>query len=129
MNILATRKPAQRPRERGALMTDLLVGLAIFALALLPLGTSFAREMQLVRASYWRAAAMEIVDGEMEILAAGEGRAFADGQSAYGVRSPTASNLPPGRFQLTKSGKRLRLEWLPTQRRGVGTVVREVTVK
>lgn len=110
-------------------MTDLMVGLSIFALALLPLGISFAKEMQLVRASYWRGVAMEVVDGEMEILAAGEWQAFADGQSAYPVHSPAATNLPPGTLQLTKSGKHLRLEWQPKERKGVGAVVREVTVK
>ncbi len=119
----------RRQRESGALMTDLMVGLAIFALALLPLGISFAKEMQLVRASYWRAVAMEVVDGEMEILAAGEWQAFADGQSAYAFHSPAATNLPPGRLQLTKSGKQLRLEWTSEERKGVGTVAREVTLK
>ena len=118
-----------RHRESGALMTDLMVGLAIFALALLPLGISFAKEFQLVRAHYWRSVAMEIVDGEMEILAAGEWRAFAEGPSPYVVKAVAATNLPPGLFVLTKSDKHLRLEWTPEQRKGVGAVVREVTVK
>lgn len=126
--MVMLRRRNQR-RESGALMTDLMVGLSIFTLALLPLGISFAREMQLVRAAYWRGVAMEVVDGEMEILAAGEWQAFADGQTAYAVHSPAASNLPPGTLQLTKSGKHLRLEWKPADRRGVGAVVREVTVK
>jgi hypothetical protein len=110
-------------------MTDLMVGLSIFALALLPLGISFAKEFQLVRVHYWRAVAMEIVDGEMEILAAGEWRAFADGQSPYAVKAAAATNLPPGEFQLTKSDRHLRLEWTPEARNGIGAVVREVTVK
>ncbi len=118
-----------RRREAGALMTDLMVGLAIFSLAILPLSLSFAREMQLVRAHYWRGLALGIVDGEMEILAAGEWRAFADGQIAYPVHAPAATNLPPGTFQLTKSGRQLRLEWQPDERKGVGAVVREVRVK
>jgi len=122
-------RDSRRRRARGALSVDLLVGLAIFTLAVLPLGVSFAREMQLVRAAYWRALAMEIVDGELEVLAAGEGRAIADGQSAYVVRAPTVTNLPPGRFQFTKSGNRLRLEWQPERRQGVGAVVREATLR
>jgi hypothetical protein len=110
-------------------MTDLMVGLSIFALALLPLAVSFAKEYQLVRAHYWRAVAVEIVDGEMEILAAGEWRAFADGRSAYAVKAAAATNLPPGRFVLTKSDRYLRLEWTPEERKGVGAVVREVTAR
>jgi hypothetical protein len=118
-----------RRRESGALMTDLMVGLSIFALALLPLGVSFAKEMQLVRANYWRGVAMEIVDGEMEILAAGEWRAFANGQSPYAVHAAAATNLPPGQFQFSKTDRHLRLEWTPEQRTGIGAVVREVTVQ
>ena len=110
-------------------MADLMVGLAIFALAMLPLAVSFSHEMRIVRASYWRAVALEVVDGEMEILAAGEWQAFADGKSGYAVKAPAATNLPPGRFEFTKSGNRLRLEWQPVERNGVGAVVREVMVK
>ena len=40
-----------------------------------------------------------------------------------------AANLPPGRFQLTKTGNHLRLEWASDRRQGIGTVVREVTFK
>lgn len=129
MNASLSLRGSPRRRRHGALSTDLMVGLAIFALALMPLAVSFAKEMQLVRAAYWRALAMEIVDGEIEVLAAGEWRAVTAGHSAFAVRSPMATNLPPGRFQLTKSGNRLRLEWLPERRQGVGAVVREVTVK
>lgn len=128
-NILRDDRRRGRRRQSGMLMTDLMIGLAIFGLALLPLGLSFAKEMQLVRAHYWRGLAMGIVDGEMEVLAAGEWRAFSDGQAAYAVHAPAATNLPPGSFQLTKSGNHLRLEWRPEVRKGVGAVVREVTVK
>jgi hypothetical protein len=132
MMTLHTPQPGRRARRRkesGALMTDLVVGLAIFALALLPLAVSFVREFQLVRASYWRSLAMEIVDGEMEILAAGEWRAVEEGASAFVAHAPAVTNLPPGQFQLTKSGGHLRLEWTPETHRGVGAVIREVTVK
>lgn len=118
-----------RRNEAGVLMTDLMVGLAIFALALLPLAVSFAHEMQIVRTSYWRAAAMELVDGEMEILADGEWQTFPEGKSAYVINARAATNLPPGQFEFTRTGNRLRLEWQPAQRNGVGAVVREVTVK
>lgn len=120
---------SRRRCESGSMMVDLIAAMAILAVAVLPLAFSFAKEFQLVRSSYYRVLAMEIVDGEMEILAAGEWRAFADGQSVYAVRTPTATNLPPGGFQLTKSGNRLRLEWQPEQRKGVGAVVREVTAR
>lgn len=110
-------------------MMDLIVGMAILSLAILPLGFSFVRERQLLRAAYCRAVAVEIVDGEMEILAAGAAKDFSDGAQTYTVRAGSATNLPPGHFQLTKTGNHLRLEWTPEKRKGIGGVVREVNLK
>jgi hypothetical protein len=122
---LATR----RQRERGIfLMTDLIVGMAILTLAIMPLAYSFARDRQLLRADYSRAVAAEIVDGEMEILAAGAWRDFPDGRQVYPVHA-AAARLPAGQFELTKAGNHLRLEWKSDKHLGIGEVVREVTVK
>jgi len=114
---------------RGFLMVDLAVAMAILALAIVPLGFSFARERQVLKIEYFNGVANEIVDGEMEILAAGAWKDFPDGSQNYPVRARAAASLPPGHFQLTKSGNHLRLEWSPDANHGVGTVVREVTVK
>ena len=111
------------------LMVDLFVAMAIFALAIMPLAFSYVRETRLLRAEYFRGVAMEIVDGEMEILAAGEWRDLPDGSQPYAVHAVAVANLPPGRFQLTKTGQQLRLEWTSDQRQGIGTIVREVTFK
>ena len=116
-------------RERGFLLVDLIVGMAILTVAIMPLAFSFAHERQLLRAEYFRAVAVEIVDGEMEILAAGEWRNFPDGPQAYTVHANAAARLPSGHFQLIKTGKHLRLEWKSDKRRGIGMVVREITVK
>jgi len=116
-------------RERGFMMVDLFVGVAILALAIMPLAYSYVRETRLLRAEYFRGVAMEIVDGEMEILAAGEWREVPDGSQPYPVHAGAVANLPPGRFQLTKTGNHLRLEWTANSRQGIGTVVRETDVK
>jgi hypothetical protein len=115
--------------KRGFLMVDLIVGMAILSLAIVPLGYSFARERQVLRAEYFRSVAMEIVDGEMEILAAGDGKNYPDGSQIYIVHSRAAATLPPGHFQLTKTGNHLRLEWTPDKHKGIGVVVREITFK
>ena len=116
-------------RLHGFLEIDLLVAMAILTLAVVPLGYSFARERQMLKIEYQRSVANEIVDGEMEILAAGAGKSFPDGSQNYSVRANAASQLPPGHFQLTKTGNHLRLEWTPDKKRGVGAVVRETTLK
>jgi hypothetical protein len=114
---------------RGFLMVDLLVGMAILTLAITPLAFTFVYERHLLHAEYLRAVAVEIVDGEMEILAAGEWQAFPEGSRAYTVHARAAAGLPPGHFQLTRTGKHLRLEWKSDEPRGIGIVVREMTVK
>ncbi|HLX72427.1 MAG TPA: hypothetical protein VKV04_22640 [Verrucomicrobiae bacterium] len=116
-------------RDHGFLMMDLIVGMAIFTVAIMPLTFSFIRERQMLRIEYSRAVAVEIVDGEMEILAGGEWRNFPDGPQIYTVHAQAAACLPPGHFQLTKTGKHLRLEWKSDKPRGIGTVIREITVK
>lgn len=115
-----------RTRLRGSMMLEAMVGLAILTAAVLPLGYAFTQERQMFRASYQRAVAMELVDGEIEILAAGEWRAFGQGSRPYKVRADATKNLPPGRFQLSVEGKRLRLEWIPDRQHAGGKVVREV---
>ena len=112
----------------GFLSIELAVAMAILAATLIPMSYAFLHERQLSRACYYRAVAMEIVDGEIELLRAGEWRAFAEGSNSYSTRAESARNLPPGRFVLTREGKRLRLEWLPEKRKKGGRVSREVTL-
>jgi hypothetical protein len=115
-----------RAREQGALMADLVVALGILVLAALPIAFAFDQERRLCRMRYQEAVAMEIVDGEMEVLAAGEWRAFPEGQSAYAVKAGAAKNLPPGGFNLTRKEQTLRLEWKPARKGGGRPIVREV---
>jgi hypothetical protein len=99
--------------RRAALNIEMAVAISILAVAVLPLAYLFAHEGKLLRAYYRNAVAIEILDGEMEVLAAGEWRRFADGRHDYAVTARAATNLPPGRFLLTRDTKKLRLEWLP----------------
>ena len=116
-------------RQRGFLEVDLVVATAILALAILPVGFAFTHERRVLRAEYDRSVAVELVDGEAEILAAGAGRDFPDGTQEYPLHTPAAASLPPGTFQLTKTGGHARLEWTPAKRLGVGVVTREFNIK
>lgn len=121
--------PLESARQRGALLVELLVAMALLVSALLPVAYSIGSEKRFARAAYQRAVAMEIVDGEIEVLAAGEWRAFPQGTSDYLVRAGAATNLPPGRFRLTIEDRKVRLDWRPSAKQHGGPVVREVTVK
>jgi hypothetical protein len=117
-----------RKSEHAALITELLVAAAILVIALFPLAYSFGHEQKFLRVCYNRAVAMEIVDGEMEILVAGEWRAFKEGTQEYTPHSMAITNLPVRTLQLTRTGKQLKLEWQPPGRDKGGHVVREVTL-
>jgi hypothetical protein len=106
----------------------MVIALGLLAGTLLPISYSFVSEQRLARAAYQRAVAMEIVDGEMEAMAAGEWKAFHDGAQNYTPHAAALKNLPPGRFTLTVGGDRVRLEWQPAGRDQGGRVVREVRV-
>lgn len=119
--------PARRAWH-GSLITEMAVAMVFLLAVIIPLAYSFAREQKLVRASYLRTVAMEVVDGEMEILVAGEWRAFQSGTQSYSPARPV-TNLPEGDFSLTINGKHLRLEWRAAKPGLGGKVIREVTVK
>lgn len=113
--------------RRGAFTTmEMVITMAVLVLAVLPLAASFMYDARLLRVSYQKSVVMELVDGEMEILAAGEWRAYPPGVHEYPLRGLSVTNLPPGRCQLTVDARFLRLEWKSEPHTGVGTVVREV---
>jgi hypothetical protein len=126
MVIVAAHSSSSR---RGMLTVELLVAMALLTGALLPLAYSIASERRYARAVYQRAVAMEIVDGEMEILAAGAWRSFAEGKQPYPVHAGAATNLPPGQFMLTLAGGKARLEWIPSVKMHGGPVARETALK
>jgi hypothetical protein len=118
-----------RSSQRGTLYFELIVAISLLIGALLPLAYSFAAEKRLARACYEHAVAMEIVDGEMEVLLAGGWRAFAPGTHPYPVHAGAARNLPPGQFTVTIDANKVRLEWRPSVKQRGGPVVREAIVR
>src|ERR1700722_2150776 len=116
-------------RENGSLMTEVVVAMAILTLAVMPLSISYINNQLAVRRLYQKAVAMETIDGEMEILAAGEWHSFKEGAQPYPIDAKHARNLPRGAATLTISGKHLRLEWLPEDQRKGDLIVREATAK
>jgi hypothetical protein len=114
--------------ERGMAMVEMLVAMGILIFVMIPISMSFFGERREFGVYYHRAIALEVVDGEMEILRAGEWRAFKEGSQSYSVQNPAATNLPPGRFVLTRQDRHLRLQWLPAAKNEGGVVTRETEV-
>ena len=129
MKVVFNKVNLNATRQRGFLQVDLAIALVILAVAIVPLGFSFMQEREALHLDYARAVANEIVDGEMEILAAGDWKSFPDGAQNYTVHSRAVANLPPGHFELTKTGRHLRLEWKSDKRSGIAPVIREITLQ
>ena len=109
---MVIRKHSQAA-QRAMLNIEITVAIAILVIAVLPVAFMFAHEGKLLRAYYRNAVAMQILDGEIEVLAAGEWKRIAEGTQIYEVTARSATNLPPGKFTVTRDVKTLRLEWLP----------------
>jgi hypothetical protein len=116
-------------RAAGFVTLELVVAIGILSAVMLPLAYSIVQEQRLARSYYFRAVAIEIVDGEMETLVAGEWKAFHKGRQLYPVKAGAATNLPPGQFVLTLEAERIRLEWQPQKHRVGGAVVREIKLQ
>lgn len=105
---------------------ELVVALGVVLVAMIPLLVTMVKEQRQAKALYCRAAAMEIVDGELEVLAAGAHLGFEEGVGDFFPAAQSVTNLPDGRFVLTKSSDALTLEWLPSKRSQGGAVRRSV---
>jgi hypothetical protein len=116
-------------RESGMLITDILVAISIVTLTIMPMAYTYLEEQQAMKQLYQKSVAMELIDGEMEILAAGEWHSFKEGVQPYLLKGSAAKNLPPGAAQLTISGNHLRLEWVPKKKLKENVIVREAIGK
>lgn len=116
-------------RRRGMTILEVVVATSILGIVIAAFAGVHWSEQKFARECYYRAIAMQIVDGEMERLAAGEWKAYAKGSHAYEVRAESARNLPPGRFRLTIGEKSVRLEWIPAHIVAGSRVVREAAIR
>ena len=125
---MVIRAKTNRSRAAGWMILECVVALGILLTVMVPISFSFVSEHRACRASYYRAVAMELVDGEMEILRAGDWRQFPRGSQPYPITSAAAKNLPPGRFLLTVEEHLIRLEWQPGGKDQGGKVTRETVL-
>ena len=115
-------------RRGGWLLVELAAAMAVLVTILISVAVAMAYQQRVCRQLYEKAVAMEIVDGEAEVLAAGEGRAYPDGTHTCHVVAAAAESLPPGDVVVTVARPSARVEWVPAVERGAPRVVREVTI-
>jgi hypothetical protein len=117
-----------RARNGGWLVAELMVALIVIMIALIPLAFSFRSEQKLLRGQYNQAVAIEIIDGEMELLHAGDWREVLEGEHPYKVTANAATNLPPGEFFISRTGGVIRLEWRPAKKGVGGKIARDIII-
>lgn len=123
---MVNKPPIQHRSQRGIVAADLAIALGIIALVIAPLTHSWVKEQQMMSGLYKRSIAMQIVDGEAEILAAGEWVELPSGSHPYAVAGAAVENLPDGKFIATRTTDSVKLEWIPTKRGYGGPVVRHI---
>ncbi len=107
-----------RRKERGsALLVELIGAMLVLTLAIMPITLMLLKDQRACREHYHKAVAIEIVDGEMEVLRAGYWKEFKQGAQPYPTTANSATNLPEGELRLTLQGEKIRLEWEPKEQR------------
>ena len=126
MNI----RPTTRLTNRLAfLQLDVAVAITVLALVFIPLSISSSGDLDLARRQYFEAVALQLIDGEMDVLLAGERRKYTPGEHQIKPVGEAVQNLPEGEFVLTVHDQKLTLAWVPTKRAKWGRVERVVELK
>ncbi len=108
---MVTAKQNRKKECGSVLMAELMVAMMLLAVVLIPLTVGFLKGGKQMRDLYLESVAMELVDGEMEVLAASGADGIPSGSQPYLINAGAATNLPPGKFTLIREEKTLRLEW------------------
>ena len=126
MNIRPTTRLANR---LAFLQLDVAIALMVLALVFIPLSVSSSGDLDLARRHYFEAVALQLIDGEMDVLLAGERRKYTTGEHRITPVGEAVQNLPEGEFVLTVHDQKLTLAWVPTKRAKWGRVERVVELK
>ena len=126
MNIRPTTRLAKR---LAFLQLDVAIALTVLALVFIPLSVSSSGDLDLARRHYFEAVALQLIDGEMDVLLAGERRKYTTGEHRIKPVGEAVQNLPEGEFVLTVHDQKLTLAWVPTKRAKWGRVERVVELK
>ena len=112
-------------KQRGSVIAELVVAISLLTVTVIPFAYSFLNSERLMRQAQYRAVAMEVVDGEVEVLALGGLSRKPEGESLMVFHRGAATSLPKGQFVLVRRGNQGALEWKPERPLLGGAVRRE----
>jgi len=116
-------------RCRAFLKLDVAVAIAILLIVFIPFSVSSIGDLDLARRHYFEAVARQLIDGEMDLLLAGERRKYTPGEHRITPVGRAVKNLPEGEFVLTVLHRKLTLAWVPTKSARWGRIERVVELK
>ena len=126
MNIRPTTRLAKR---LAFLQLDVAIALTVLALVFIPLSVSSSGGLDLARRHYFEAVALQLIDGEMDVLLAGERQKYTTGEHRIKPGGDAVQNLPEGEFVLSVQDEKLTLAWMPKKLAKWGRVERVVELK
>ncbi|MDP7010001.1 MAG: hypothetical protein QF685_01360 [Verrucomicrobiota bacterium] len=126
MNIPRTTRLAKR---LAFLQLDVAIALTVLALVFIPLSVSSSGGLDLARRHYFEAVALQLIDGEMDVLLAGERQKYTTGEHRIKPVGEAVQNLPEGEFVLSVQDEKLTLAWVPKKLTKWGQVERVVQLK
>lgn len=116
-------------RRWAFIQLDVAVALALLFIVFIPFGVSSWGDLDLARRQLHEAVARQLIDGEMDVLLAGERRNYTLGEHRIIPVGESVQNLPEGKFILTVEDQKLTLAWIPKKVAKWGRVERVVELK
>ena len=111
------------------LQLDVAIAITVLVLVFIPLSVSSSGGLDLARRHYFEAVALQLIDGEMDVLLAGERQKYTTGEHRIKPVGQAVQNLPEGEFVLNVQDEKLTLAWMPKKLAKWGRVERVVELK
>jgi|TARA_B100001250_G_C19779176_1_gene781018 hypothetical protein len=116
-------------RPLAFVQLDVVVAIAILMLVFIPLTVTSSGKLDLARRHHVEAVVLQLIDGEIDVLLAGEQKKYNFGEHRITPSGEAAEDLPKGEFILTLKEKQLSLAWVPVKLAKWGRIEREVNLK
>ena len=112
------------------LMIEIVIALGIIAVVMIPLASAFFREGRMLRALYYQSVAEQVLDGEREVLAAGEWRNYPVGEYICLIDNDAFKHLPEKKVVLEvtdidNNQRKFVFVWEPAKNEGICGIRKE----
>jgi len=106
-----------------------MVAIAILMLVFIPLTVTSSSKLDLARRHHVEAVVLQLIDGEIDVILAGEREKYNFGEHRITPAGEAAEDLPKGDFILTLKKNQLSLVWIPVKPAKWGRIERKVNLK